>query len=378
MNLYLNCSFKAPSHSTVLLWVKKYGLHLLSRPVQKGEDWIVIIDESVQFGQNKLLLIYGVRQSDIDFSRSLTFSDLTPLVLASKPSWTGDLIAEQLEMLEPMIGKIIYAVADHGNSIRKALKIRNVFHVYDITHCMSLIVEHIYKDDPEFKEYTKQLAHLRGSQALGKRSHLLPPAQRSNSRFMNLRPISDWGVSVLNLLENAPIAFQDAKENLQWTMKHKGLITELALLNEMINGIQIILKTRGLSLGTLKTCMEILDKANSVRLCRFKDTLREHLNETLKKRPLDKSKNILCSSDIIESAFGKYKNYISNNPMTGITNLSLSLAAFTGKISREEVMDAFTSIKVEKVTKWSMKNIGETTLSKRLQVLKWNEYLNPN
>lgn len=376
MNLYLDCSFKAPSHATVLLWVKKYGLHLLCDTVQKSEDWVVIIDESVQFGQNKLLLVYGVRQADIDFSRSLTFSDLTPLVLASKSSWTGDLIAEQLEKLEPLIGKIIYAVADQGNSIKKALKIRNVHHVYDITHCISLILEHIYKNDSEFKEYTKQLTYLRVTQSLSKTSHLLPPAQRTNSRFMNLRPISDWGISVLNLLENAPKSFSVEKEALQWAMKHKSLITELALLNEMINDIQLILKTRGLSLEALEACSTILNKANKDRLYLFKDALMEHLDETIKASPMDKTINILCSSDIIESAFGKFKNYISNNPMTGITNLSLSLAAFTGKLSGEEVMKALSTIKEEKVKNWSRKNIGETTLSKRIRTLKWNEYLN--
>lgn len=71
MNLYLNCSYRAPSHATVLLWVKKYGLCQLSKKRQKADDWVVILDESVQFGQNKLLLVYGMG-SDI---RTLTFPE---------------------------------------------------------------------------------------------------------------------------------------------------------------------------------------------------------------------------------------------------------------------------------------------------------------
>lgn len=372
MNLYLDCSFRAPSHATVLLWVKKYGLYQLSKDRHQADDWVVILDESVQFGQNKLLLVYGIRHSEIGFSGALNFSDLTPLAIVSKSSWNGDAIAGQLELIEAGIGKIKYAVADHGNSIKKALKSKGIYHVYDITHGISLIVEHIYKEDPEFREYTKRLAHLRGTQALGKMSYVLPPAQRSNARFMNLRPVSDWGVTVLDVLENAPDTYKKEKENLDWVRGHKDIILELALLNRMANAVQLLLKTNGLSADTLGKCLEILLEANTPRLRLFAERLSGYLGDTFDGRPMKDLDRLLCSSDIIESGFGKYKYYIHTNPMVGITSLSLSLAAFTGKLSLEEMKETFQSIKVDHVEKWTEKNIGPTTLSKRLEVFKWD------
>ena len=378
MNLYLDCSLRTPSHATILLWVKKYGFFLLTKPVEKADDWVVIIDESVQFGQNKLLLVYGIRHADIPINRGLVFSDLIPLVLVSKSSWTGDLIAQELEKLEESIGTIKYAVADQGNSIRKALKIKGIFHVYDITHCISILVEHVYKADPEFIEYTKKLAHLRGAQALGKNAHLLPPAQRVNSRFMNLRPIADWGMSVLHFLKQAPQAnFQAEKDHLNWVLEYKNLIWELHLLNQLINSIQLILKTSGLSETSLKDCEKLLSQSKKPRLLLIEEKLIKHLQETLQYSPMDKNGTMLCSSDCIESAFGKYKNYIQDNPMTGITNLSLSLAAFTGKLSKEEISEAIQSTRVENVKNWSEQNIGQTTLSKRLKTLKWDANKKP-
>jgi len=85
VDLYLDCSFREPS---VLLWVKKYGLCQLYKNLQKADGWAVILDESFQFGQNKLLLVCGIRPSDIDFSGALNFSDLTPLVIMSKSTWS--------------------------------------------------------------------------------------------------------------------------------------------------------------------------------------------------------------------------------------------------------------------------------------------------
>jgi len=81
------------------------------------------------------------------------------------------------------------------------------------------------------------------------------------------------------------------------------------------------------------------------------------------------NKKIICTSDIIESAFGKYKNYINNNPMVGITDLSLTMAAFTCKLKDNEIKEAMETVKVIDLKQWSIKNIGETNLQRRKKVL---------
>jgi hypothetical protein len=368
MNLYLETSLKAPSHSTVLLWMKKYGYHELYKAKDIGDDWVVILDESVQFGQNKLLVVYGVRQCDIDFSRPLIYKDLVTLALVSKSSWSGDDIREVLADVEKRIGTIKYAVADHGNSIRKALKLLNIPHIYDLTHCISLSVEHIYKEDPEFRAYTKKMAHLRGTQALGKMAHVLPPLQRCKARFMNLRPISDWGVSVLNLLDCQQGDFREEKDNLRWVGSYRELIGELNLLNKIINDIQSIVKKNGLSKANFQRCKQILEQASTQRLIRFKNVITDHFEKSINALPqLD---HILCSSDILESSFGKYKNYLQDNPMVGITNLCLSLAGFTGSMKEDEIKQALETTRVAQINKWTLSNIGKTTLAKRMEVLK--------
>jgi hypothetical protein len=368
INVYFQISTKAPTHSTILLWIKKYGYYELSRPKFRAEDWIVMLDESVQFGQNKLLVIYGLRQSNIDFTRPLNYQDLSPLVLKSKPSWSGQYIKETLEDVQEDIGgNIIYAVADHGNSIKKALKMMKIPHIYDLTHRIALSLEHVYREDPEFKTYTEQLTDLRRSQVLGKMSHVLPPLQRAKSRFMNLRPISDWGMAVLNLLDQSGERFQDEKEYLAWVENYRSLIMELALINGIINDIQFILKTEGLSKQTAQKTKEILNRCQTKRLKDFKCVISEYIEQTIESLPgIDR---ILCSSDIVESSFGKYKNYLQDNPMVGITNLCLSISAFTGSLNSNELKDAFENTSVRNIEQWTRTNIGKTTLSKRQEVL---------
>jgi len=368
LNINYSLSTRAPSHSTILLWVKKYGFYELAKPKQIGDDWVIILDESVQFGQNKLLVIYGIRHSNIDFTRPLNYQDLVTLTLISKSTWSGEDIKKEFIHIEKQIGKIKYAVADYGSAIKKSLKLAGISHVYDLTHFISLSVEHIYREDPVFKAYTKEMAHLRATQALGKMAHVLPPVQRHKARFMNLRPISDWGVSVLNLLDNPDEHYSAEKQNLSWVNQYRDFIRELALLNKFINAIQSTIKNNGLSKLTVQKCKQILSQSTSDRLIQFRNKVCDYFQQIFNNLPdLDR---VLCTSDILESAFGKYKNYLQANPMVGITNLCLSISAFTGEMNPENLKDAFEKTTVNNIKQWTEKNIGETTLSKRLKVLK--------
>lgn len=359
---------KAPSHATVLLWIKKYGYYELTKEKFHAEDWVILLDESVQFGQNKLLVIYGIRHSDIDFTRPLHYKDLTPLVLKSKSGWKAVDIKEQIQMIQQQIGTIQYAVADQGNSIRKALNLMDIPHIYDLSHFISLTIEHLYKNDSAFKEYTQKLAHLRGAQALSTMAHVLPPVQRAKARFMNLRPISDWGIAVLRLLDKPTDPYKAELENLIWVNQYRSLIVELSLLNKMVNEMQFLLKTQGLSNKNIALCKSILAQANTERLRFFSKDMLAYLFSTIKTAP--NAKKIICSSDILESSFGKYKNYLQANPMTGITNLCLSLSAFTGVLNVHKVKCAFENTTITDIKDWTNMNVGKTTMMMRKEIFK--------
>ncbi len=49
VNLYLDLNIKEPCHVTILLWVKKMGIYKLTQTKEKADDWIIMIDESIEF-----------------------------------------------------------------------------------------------------------------------------------------------------------------------------------------------------------------------------------------------------------------------------------------------------------------------------------------
>ena len=51
---------KIPSYSVIRQWLAKIGLYELERPKEKRDDWIWIVDFTIELGTEKCLVILGV------------------------------------------------------------------------------------------------------------------------------------------------------------------------------------------------------------------------------------------------------------------------------------------------------------------------------
>jgi hypothetical protein len=184
---------------------------------------------------------------------------------------------------------------------------------------------------------------------------------------MNLKPISDWGKSVIKYLkktEQEEIKTLES-EALKWVKGYENFIQELCEITEVINGIENILKYNGLTGHTINQSRELLKSMviENKRTKLFKEAIETYFLETTEMLPNEDK--ILCTSDVIESAFGKYKNYLSKNQMIGITDLSLCLSAFTSNLSEIDIKNAMELIQVMGIKKWTEKNIGRSLLEER-------------
>lgn len=360
---------KQPSYGTILIWTKKAGLFTIQRPKEKAQDWVLIMDESIDVGHERLMVIYGIRASKISFDRALTYTDLTPFFIKLGNHWNAETIKHELENIISCWGNIKYIVADGGNAICKGIRLLYKIHVYDITHKIAWLLKKMYENNESFISLTKEMSQMRFKCVCSDVSHIIPPKQRTNSRFMNLDILSQWGIKGLRCINSGKLKRTREYEKLQWLLKYKDFIMELASINHVITEIQTVLKTKGLSKQTIKQTNIILSKIkfHNQRTNFFKEELMIYLKTTKDNLPDDK--NILCTSDIIESSFGKYKNYIAQNSMIGITNLSLCLAAFTNDLDAMKLKEGLERTTINDLKNWTKDNIGETNLSKRRRVL---------
>jgi len=353
-----------PSFSSGMLWIKKVGYHRLNQAKVIADDWILILDESIGIGQEKLLVILGIRRSQIDFDRPLSIQDMEPIIVKSKKSWTGEDIANELKMCKEKVGGVIYATTDGGSTIIKGLRLSNIPRVYDLTHAIAIMLEKIYKNDPVFQEFTYIMSQMRSKLCCSQYAHIIPPNQRSKSRFLNIDILSDWCVKVLIALEKNNLSHLE-REHLQWVYDKKDFVLEMNQIIILIEEISLILKYKGLNKKTAKKCTQMMKSCKrTIRQKQFKVMFNEYLkNNTaiITKR----NETLLCSSDVIESTFGKYKNVLSENPMSGITDLALIIPAFTSTYEEEEIKNAIDNCNCKMIKEWGKENLCESLSVKR-------------
>lgn len=364
----LNDGISTPSFSTGMLWIKKLGYYRLNNAKEFANDWILILDESIGIGQEKLLVILGVRKSKIDFTRPLKIQDMEPLIVKSKKSWTGEGISEELEKCKKMVGKVIYATTDGGSTIKKGLRTSGIPHVYDLTHAIAIILEKLYKNDSEFKDFTHTMGQMRLKLCCSMHAHIIPPNQRSKSRFLNIDILSRWCDKVLVAWEKDNLS-QAERELLQWVHDKEGFIKEMHVIVSAIEELSILLKNYGLNGKTVKMSKEILQSCcYTARQKQFKILFEEYLigNTMLLNK---KSGTLLCSSDIIETTFGKFKNELNKNPMSGITDMALIIPAFTSSFVKDDIKKAIDNCTKKKIKQWCEDNLCDSLSVKRNTIL---------
>lgn len=367
-NLYLNIELSSPSFSTTMLWIKKIGYTQLQSIKQKADDWIIIVDESIGIGQEKVLVVLGIRRSQVDFTRPLLLQDMEPITVKSKERWTGQDIANELKIVKEKLGTIIYAVTDGGISLKYGLKDVDIKQVYDITHAIAIFLQRLYEKDENFKDYAHKAGQMRFKLCCSRHAHLIPPNQRSKSRFLNIDTISKWGMKVLHALQNNEISPEDRAE-LEWVKEKESFIIEMDLIMSTVQEISIILKNKGLSKQTKSRCSSLLRNCKKGKLKIFKEYMINYLSEYTKQIS-HRKEILLCCSDIIESTFGRYKNELSKNPMSGITDLVLIIPALTSSLSGEVVRAAIDNCKVKDIEVWKKNNLCNSLLAKRTMVYK--------
>ncbi len=355
-----------PTHTTLLNWIHKLGYYQLTRPKEKDDDWIVILDESIQLGQDKVLVIFGIREKDIDFSRPLRFQDLSILTEKVRKTWNGELIKSELDSLKTELGNIKYAVGDHGSDLKKGLRLANIPHIHDITHRFALFLEKMFKNNEDYLELTKQMSEMRIKYAQTSAAHIIPPKQRVKSRYQNIKTITTWCMKTLKAIKNGKYK-GELYDKIKWILKYEKFIEDLSELNNMICEVEKIFKHNGFSKSTEKECIAKVEELKTDIGLSFKKRFKEYLIEI--KSLLPNVEKMLMTSDIIESAFGKYKNYVSSNPMAGITNLILCIAAFTSSMDESEIKEALETTTINDIKKWTNKFVGKTLYQERRELL---------
>lgn len=345
------------SHMTIRNWCLKFGLYCLLSPINSGK-YVLIIDESVEIGRERLLLLLVIPVEYYSPIVALRMEDVKVLDLGVQQSWTATQVAQKIKQKTEMHGlEISYGISDKCSKLRRAMRECGLKWIGDCTHEMANVSKAIFKKDVLANAFIIKMNLLRRKWILSKHTLLVPPELRTKNRFHQMFIIHKWAEQILS--EWGSIC-ESAKEELFFVQEGKPLIKVMRQCYDLIEVFSSIFKAKGIHNNSLEQWKETVKEYKeqqplSEQAAFFIKKMDEYLNR--QKANIPENIQILCCSDIIESTFGKYKN----KGVKIITDDVLKIAAYSKKSSLGEVARAMQEIKIKDTLEWKQNN---TTISK--------------
>jgi len=359
-----------PCYNTIENWVKKCGLKVYENAGDslQGVDYAQIVDESMMIGSEKLLLTLGVPAEHQ--GRPLNCGDINILDIAISESWNGEGVAKQLQTASRKAGHSpLYVISDNASIMNKGVRCAELNHQHDISHSLGMFLERAYKEGLDFKDYIKLMTEPKVKYSMKKIAYLLPPTQRTISRFINFSGWVKWSSKMLDIHHTLQA---DEQKIFSFIPANASLIDELSEVIRCINSIEHACKHDGLSKKTICKCQKEIEK---YLLCGNSRMI--HLGECIIKFLAKEAMLIGAdvavhnnSSDILESLFGRYKARKSPNKLNGVTPYILFVPIYT-KLSNDSQAKKFDfkatleDKRMREIDVWAKDNLSQNLVSLR-------------
>ena len=366
---------KVPSRDAVRNWGCRNGVAILKEATRQ-DDWIWMIDHSVQLGKMFVLVVLGIRQSELPQGRPLKRQDMT--VLSVLPTSTRDKeeVSKQLTEVSESLGMPIAVLSDgaaelhHGVASLQKAGFCGV-HLDDIKHKIANLLKRRLTQDPQWKAFTARLSKATAAIQQTELEHLLPPRMKEKARFMNIAPLIDWARMIEHEL------------TLTGSATHRRVVEKLGWIGQFHNELEKWSEYRSLmSEGVLMSNTEGVFAGSSDQLARrleevgvknrdsqeFGDQIVTFYrsNEAQLAKLKQPSTRLPCSTEILESGFGGFKTRQGYHGRGTFTSLLATFASEFDTCTPEKIRKRFAQIGNEEVKAWLQKSgLTDSTQSRR-------------
>jgi hypothetical protein len=348
---------RCPCANSIRNWLCKLGYYRCKCTALLKEDYLLWIDESIVIGGEKILLILGAPLSKLSKSKGIAHKDVSVLELSVGKQWKSTDITPLLADIKCRVG-IKYIVSDRGHNLVKSFKSGSYTYISDCTHSFAKLLEKAYKKDADFIFFTQKCAEYRHQWNLHTDfSAYLPPKLRVKMRFANLFVLVDWAVNILNKWDSFT---PDVQARLGFVKEQESLVRSLARIEGNIKSVQACVKAGGFA-GSYSLTSSA--SATPKELAIYSG-IKVYFDELEQSRLSLDLPSVVCHSDIIESIFGKFKQKKSGNPAQKMTEFVLTIATFTGVISKEEIKTALETVRMQDLKNYK-KTPKKTTQKKQ-------------
>jgi hypothetical protein len=371
--------FSCPSWYAGRLWLMRLGYYKLMCPKVQANDWVWIVDHTVQLGNDKCLVILGVRLSSLPCDDyCLKHEYMEPIELIPVKKSNGDVVYQQLEQAAIKTGVPRAIISDHGTDLNAGVEAFCKKHAhtsacYDIKHKIAAILKRELAQDEEWQRFTQMANQTKLQIQQTALAAFIPPNQKTKARYMNVDVLVKWGQNMLAYLdkpadERKPILDGELIEKkLGWVKDFRSQLEDWGELFEVITVTESFIRHQGLYQGVhLKLEKELFSlQVRTERTQRLRSELIAFVIEQEAK--VREGEHLPGSSEVIESVLGKMKRLEQNQSKDGFTGLILGLSALVSTTTNTVIQKAMEAVSTKQVETWCQETLGRTIQATRRQ-----------
>jgi len=375
---WCNLDVRTASYYSARLWLLRLGLHQLRRPKIQADDWIWIVDHTMQLGERKCLILVGLRQSNWDAdNRVLGQNDVELIDLVPVTESNGDVVFRQLQAAAAKTGIPRAIVSDGGPDLHRGIarfrqKYPSTAWLYDIKHKTACLLKHVLEGDASWQVFAGKVHRFKQQASFTSLAALAPPQQRSKARYMNVDVLVGWAEKTLRLLDRpkamrkAGLNVRRVEEKLGWLRRFGPQVRRWGEMLAVIGATEHYVRHEGIHAKAAAELAAVLPKPATPAACRLRKQLLEFVE--MQGQQARERERLLGSSEILESIIGKFKTVAGERGQHGLTGMALSIGALVGNPDVETVQAAMTETTTHDVWNWCHLHLGSTVQSVRQRI----------
>ncbi len=357
------------------LWLMRVGYYNLTAPKTHAEDWIWIVDFSIQLGKEKCLVILGSRQCNLPpVGQALRHKDMEAITVEPVKQANGEVVWKKLEEAVDKTGAPRAIVSDRGTDLKAGIERFCQAHpktavLYDVKHKIALMLKRYLDKDERWSEFIDYAHRLKKQLQQTDDSYLAPPALRTKARYMNLEGRVVWAQKMLMLLDDATKDKKPLEEKLGGLRSYRQAIEQWSEMLKIAKITEHFVSTKALSQDSPIELTLLFKEHHELKFKENKQFRHELIKfvrtQALQCRP---GERLPGSSEVLESVFGKQKKIEGEQSKSGFTGLLLAIPAIVSDLSTNVVKQALESVPVQKIKEWKKDYLGETLQAKRMNL----------
>lgn len=206
----------SPSWSSTRLGLVRLGYYKLTRAKEAGSAWVWIVAHVVQTGQEKCLLIVGIRLSALPAGGEyLTHADVEPIAVYPVTQSKGEIVYPQLAEARQQTGGPREILSDQGSDLLKGITQFCPAHPEtsfssDVKPKVAAGLKRELGADAAWHECARLAGQTTQRVQQTALAAVAPPRPRRKARDMNAGELVTWGGRMVKYLE------EDGSQRQEW------------------------------------------------------------------------------------------------------------------------------------------------------------------